>query len=176
MRRRSALLPGFRKGTRRFCRRGAGAQAGYTIVELVLVMVIIAILGALAGPRFFNNAAFDERAYLDELASSLRYAQKIAVASGCRVRADITAGGYVLTQQAPQAGHCDPADASFPLPVLLSTGQPMSGTAPSGLTTSPAIMLVYDALGRTNLVANLSLSVGSRTIAVEADSGLVTTP
>lgn len=139
-------------------------------------MVIIAILGAVAGPRFFDNTAFDERAYLDEVASSLRYAQKIAVASGCRVRADIAAGSYSLAQQAPQSGHCDPADASFPLPVLLSTGQTMSGSAPAGVVTAPAITLVYDALGRTNLASNQALTVGARTILVQADSGLVTTP
>jgi MSHA pilin protein MshC len=171
MRRRSAHPPGLNAGL-----LGPARHGGYTIVELVLVMVIIAILGAVAGPRFFNNAAFDERAYLDELVSSLRYAQKIAVASGCRVRVDVGANSYALTQQAPQSGHCDSVDASFPLPVLLSTGQPMSGTAPSGVATSPAITLVYDALGRTNLATNLTLTVGPRSIVVQADSGLVTTP
>jgi len=146
------------------------------MIELVLVLLIIAILGVAAGPRFFDNTAFDERAYLDELASSLRYAQKVAVASGCRVRVDIAAGGYSLTQQAPQAGHCDPADASFPLPVLLSTGQVMSGSAPAGVTTSPATTLVYDALGRINFATNQALTVGPRTVVIQAESGLVTTP
>lgn len=169
--------------TRRSCngasgcgRRAVHRHAGYTVIELVLVILIIAILGVAAGPRFFNNTAFDERAYLDELASSLRYAQKVAVASGCRVRADIAVGGYTLTQQAPQAGHCDPSDTSFPSPVLLSTGQIMSGTAPSGVVASPATTLVYDALGRTNLAANQALTVGPHTILIQADSGLVTTP
>jgi len=171
MRRRSALSPPLGKGS-----SGLAGHGGYTIVELVLVMVIIAILGAVAGPRFFDNAAFDERAYLDELASSMRYAQKIAVASGCRVRIAITAGGYSLTQQAPQAGHCDPADASFPLPVLLSTGQVMNGSAPSGVVTSPAITLAYDALGRTDLAANQVLAVGPHSLLIQAESGLVTTP
>jgi MSHA pilin protein MshC len=149
---------------------------GYTIVELVLVIVILAVLGAVAGPRFFDNAAFDERAYVDELASSLRYAQKVAVASGCRVRADIAAGSYSLAQQTPQAGHCDLADASFPVQVRLSTGEVMSGTAPAGVTTAPAMALVYDALGRTNLATNQTLTVGARTLLIQADSGLVTTP
>jgi MSHA pilin protein MshC len=171
MRRQSALSPRSRNGC-----GSPGLHRGYTIVELVLVMVIIGILGAVAGPRFFDNSAFDERAYLDELASSLRYAQKISVASGCRVRADIAAGSYTLTQQAPQAGHCDPADASFPLPVLLSTGQTMNGSAPAGVVTAPAITLIYDALGRTNLVSNQVLTIGPRTILIQADSGLVTTP
>ena len=176
MRGQSALSPRSQDGARGFRRHVAYRHAGYTIVELVLVLVIIAILGAVAGPRFFDNSAFDERAYLDELASSLRYAQKIAVASGCRVRAEINASSYALTQQAPQAGHCDPADASFPLPVLLSTGQTMSGSAPTGVVTAPAISIVYDALGRTNLAANQTLTIGPRTILVQADSGLVTTP
>ncbi len=176
MRRQSALSPRPQDGARGFRRHVAYGHGGYTIVELVLVLAIIAILGAVAGPRFFDNSAFDERAYLDELASSLRYAQKIAVASGCRVRVDIAAGSYSLSQQAPQAGHCDPADGSFPLPVLLSTGQTMSGSAPAGVVTSPAISIVYDALGRTNLASNQTLTVGPRAILIQADSGLVTTP
>ena len=172
----SALSSRSQLAARGLRKRVAYRHAGYTIVELVLVLVIIAILGAAAGPRFFDNTAFDERGYHDELASALRYAQKVAVASGCRVRAEINASSYALTQQAPQAGHCDPADASFPLPVLLSTGQTMSASAPAGVVTSPAITIVYDALGRTNLAANQTLTVGPRTILVQADSGLVTTP
>lgn len=171
MRRQSALLTLSRHGPQR-----PGRLGGYTVIELVLVIAIIAILGAVAGPRFFDNSAFDERAYLDELASSLRYAQKIAVASGCRVRADIAAASYSLTQQSPQAGHCDAADSSFPLPVLLSTGQTMNGAAPDGVTTSPAITVVFDALGRTNLASNQTLTVGPRSILIQAESGLVTTP
>jgi MSHA pilin protein MshC len=149
---------------------------GYTVIELVLVIALLAILSAVAAPRFFDNTAFDERAYADELAGSLRYAQKVAVASGCRVRADIAAASYSLTQQTPQGGHCDPSDASFPLQVQLSTGEVMSGSAPAGVTTAPAVSVVFDALGRTNFAANQTLTVGSHAILIQADSGLVTTP
>ena len=151
-------------------------QNAYTIVEVVLVIVILAILGSVAGPRFFDQATFDERAYYDELVASLRYAQKMAVASGCRVRVDITATTYSLRQQASLAGHCDPTDASFPVPVLLSTGEVMSGSAPTGISASPATTLVYDGLGRTNLGANQNLSVGTRVLTIQAESGLVVTP
>lgn len=176
MRRRSAHAPRLPTVSRGLGPCAGYRFGGYTIVELVLVMVIIGILGVVAGPRFFDNASFDERAYLDELASSLRYAQKIAVASGCRVRVDIGAGSYALTQQAPQGGHCDPSDAGFPLPVQLSTGENMSGSAPSAVVTAPAISFSYDALGRTSLAANQTLTVGPRTLVIQAESGLVTTP
>ncbi len=149
---------------------------GYTIVEVVLVIVILAVLATVAGPRFFNDAAFDERGYYDELVSALRYAQKVAVASGCRVRVDITATTFSLAQQAPAGGHCDPTDASYPVQVRLSTGEIMSGTAPGNVTVAPATSLVFDALGRTNLGANQVFTVGSRSLTVQADSGLVVTP
>ena len=149
---------------------------GYTIVEVLLVVVILAIIGTLAGPRFFDNTSFDERAYYDELVSALRYAQKIAVASGCPVRVTVAPTSYVLAQQSPLAGRCDPGDASFPVAVLLSTGEPVSGTAPPNVSAAPAVTIVYNALGQTNLAASQSIAIGSRLLQVQADSGLVVTP
>ncbi|MBT8090261.1 MAG: prepilin-type cleavage/methylation domain-containing protein [Gammaproteobacteria bacterium] len=158
------------------CSSRTHAAAGFTTVELVLVIVIVGLLGAIAGPRFFNNSTFEERAYYDELASSVRYAQKVAVASGCRVRVSLAANSYELRQQAALGGHCDAADLTFPQPVLLPTGQTVSGVAPSGITAGPPLVIVYDGLGRTNLAANQAINVGPWSMLIEAESGLVVTP
>lgn len=153
---------------------GAGRRhRGYTIVEVLLVIVILGVLGTVAGPRFFDNDVFDERAYYDELVSALRYAHRTAIASGCPVRVDVGVSSYALAQQAVSAGHCDAADASFPVPVRLPTGELMSGTAPTGITTAPTTTLVYNALGQTSLGANQVLAVGGRTLTIQAESGLV---
>ena len=151
-------------------------QGGFSLVELVLVIVILTIIGAMAGPRFFDNTAFDERAYRDQLASAIRYAQKVAVATGCPVRVQIAAGGYTVAQQQAVAGHCDPADASFPLTVALPSGDPVAGNAPAGVAAAPLLTFTYDALGRTSLVADQSVAVGGQTLTISAASGLVTTP
>ena len=148
-------------------------NAGFTVVELTLVIVIVAILGVIAGPRFFDNASFDERAYYDEVVASLRYAQKVAVATGCRVRVEITATTYSLAQQSPLSGHCDPADASFPGSVLLASGEAVNGNAPGGITAAPAMTFVYEPLGNTTLAADQVMTVGSRTLTIQASSGLV---
>jgi len=154
----------------------AGSNAGFTVVELVLVIVILTVLASVAGPRFFGSTEFSERGYRDELAITLRYAQKVAVASGCPVRFSLSAAGYALSQQATSNGHCDPADNGYPLPVSLAGGQAASGNTPAGVTVGPALVLHYDTLGRTDLASDQTVAIGSQTLTIQAASGLVLTP
>jgi MSHA pilin protein MshC len=60
-------------------------QAGFTMVELIGVMVIMAILSLVAVPRFFDRDTFDARAFHDQALAMLRYAQKTAVAQNKNV-------------------------------------------------------------------------------------------
>lgn len=59
--------------------RRAG-QAGFTLVELVTVMVLIGILSAVGASRFFDNAVFEGREYADQAKAIIRYGQKLAIA------------------------------------------------------------------------------------------------
>ena len=154
----------------------AGDSRGYTLVELITVVVILGILSAFAVPRFFDAQVFEERGFYEEVASALRYGQKIAVGSGCPVRVTITASSYDLKQQTVAANRCDPADASWAVPVMMPTGQAAAGSAPAGITLGPVTTYQLDGLGQTDLGSNLTVTVGALSLTVQAESGYVVTP
>ncbi len=156
--------------------RNGQQEAGFTLIELVVVLVILGVLAAVAAPRFVDSTAFLQRGYYEELAMALKYSQKLAVASGCPVRVTIDAGSYQARQQAAQSGSCDLTDTTWPTGVRLADGQLLAGTSPGGVATAPAVTMTFDALGRTNLSADQTISIGPFALTVVADSGFVRAP
>jgi len=154
-------------------RRAPVASVGYTLVELVVVMTIAATLAATVGPKFFTQQAFSERGYADEVAAALRLTQKAAVITGCPARLTLTASTYVSSQQSASGNTCNPGDNSWSTPVLVSDGTALAGSAPSGTVASPTGIFQFDAQGRLSSSPGTTLTVGARTITLDAGSGLV---
>ena len=154
------------------------ASRGHTLIELVTVIVILGILAGIAVPRFFDRQTFEEAGFYEEVASALRYGQKIAVGSGCPVQVTITAGGYDLKQQAGSGNRCIPDDSDWtgPIAVLMPDGQAAAGSTPAGITLGPVTTFQFDGLGQTDLGGNLNVTVGALTMTVQAQSGYVLTP
>ena len=61
---------------------------------------------------------------------------------------------------------------SGPLP----DGQPAAGSTPTGVTLGPVVTYEFDGLGQTDLGSDLTVSVGSWSLIVQAQSGYVLTP
>lgn len=147
-------------------------SSGFTLVELVTVILLIGILSAVALPRFFDATAFKSRGFYDEVVGAARYGQKLAVASGCDVRLSLSAAGYALRQR--QA--CDHSSA-FNRAVLQPAGsEAFAGSVPSGIilsSSSPSV--IFDALGRAT-PGEVKVSVDGRAFTIVGESGYVDEP
>lgn len=92
-------------------------QAGFTLAELIGVIVIISVLAVVALPRFFSTAPFEERQFIDQARQALRFARQHAITANCATQFQIDASGFGVFQPS-QVSDCN--SGPFPDPVLLS--------------------------------------------------------
>jgi MSHA pilin protein MshC len=148
------------------------APGGFTLTELVVIIVLVGILAAVAVPRLADRSIFESRGFTDQLRSAIQYGQKIAIAQRRNVCVAVTSSAVTVTR-AVSAGSA----VSCTIPVLdPATGAAYLLTAPSGVTLSPATSFAFDALGQKSGAATEVITVAgdmSRSITVERITGYV---
>jgi len=145
-------------------------EHGFTLVELVLTIVILGVLVAVALPRFFNQATFEERYFHDDLISAARYAQRLSTASGCAVRLTVSAAGFSLDHDA----NCDLTAPSYSLAVQRPADSInfTNASVPATLTITSSHAAFFF-LPQGGAVDAASADVGNATIALNSSAGSV---
>ena len=137
------------------------------MVELILVIVIAGILAAVAVPRLVGRSSFDTRGFADQLAATVRFAQKLAVAQHTDVFVQLTASNATL---------CYDAACATPAPGP-GGEKPYTVSAPNGVAIAPPATLHFDAGGRpVNIAAQLDIQLngtGTYHVVVEQETGYV---
>ncbi|MBS3934974.1 MAG: GspH/FimT family pseudopilin [Sulfuritalea sp.] len=147
------------------------AQRGFTLVELVTILILVGILAAVALPRMDLLRGWDEIGYRDRVKATLQYARKAAVAQRRAVRVTIANSGFTVEvqRQTPEG-----EGAAAWAPLILPGGDAHSFAAPGGVTLTPADdVLTFDALGRPDAGRVYAVSGGVGAIVVEAETGHV---
>ena len=147
-------------------------NSGFSLVELIVVIVLLGILGIFALGRFTDQDQFIARGFFDDTVTAVRFAQKLAISSGCDVRVVTTVNSYQLQQSTT----CTADDFSNPVANPANRGNNyQSVSIPPGFTLT-AGSIIFDARGRREeATSDFSLSDGSTTYSfrVHASTGLV---
>ena len=131
---------------------------GFTLIELVMVIVLIGIIAAFATSKLGNITTTNAAAFTDKLRADIRYAQDIAMTRNSRARVYFNGtgtapnpAGYAVVIDTSALRDCsgftaaiDPA-GGVSLSVVLNTGNY------AGITVTPTPgmnCLEYDSLGR----------------------------
>lgn len=148
---------------------------GFTLVELVVVIVIVGVVALIAIPRFTGVDSFRSRGFYDEATSVVRYAQKTAIAWRRQVFVCVTASSVAASAA---AGCATPLNHP-------ATGAPLVSNVPAGVALSP-VDFRFDGIGRlldsagSPSAAAITIAISTtiagdpaRQIVVEAETGYV---
>jgi MSHA pilin protein MshC len=155
-------------------RHAASRNAGFTTVELITVMVLLAIVSAIAVPRMMRIGDFNDPGFGDEAGATLRYARKLAVANRRAICVSIASDGITLTMdpRTPESyssvACTTPATPIISIPGSHCAANKVCPPSSVALAATPSVF-VYLPSGETS--ADVSVTAGTKTIAINKTTG-----
>jgi len=150
------------------------SYAGFSLVELVGVLILLGVMSAVFIPRWQGGSGFDERGFRDQVAAALRYAQKSAIAARRTVCASFTTSPSVLSVRISSAYGAADCSTGSALIGPDSQNLVLTAAAPAAFASVPG-SVVFDAAGRPGAAASITFAglPGTLDITVAAETGYV---
>lgn len=147
-------------------------ERGFTMVELIVVMLLMGVLAAVAVPRMTDRSALQERGAQEMLRALLDHSRKLAVTQQREVCVLVTPAQARAVYATGTPANCLPGT-----PVLSpGGGTPYVVDAPVNVSFGGAAQVQFNARGQPAANANQTLSVGSLSLTVQRETGFTSSP
>lgn len=137
-------------------------RAGFTLIELVMVILIISILAVFAAAKGSLFSGWREAGTSQAVASHLGAAQRLAIANRRVVYVQVGASALRACYDSACASPCFNLD-----------GTALALLAPSGSFSATASLFSFDSQGRPSFGTPFSITYNGNAVNVEPESGLV---
>jgi len=101
-------------------RPGSLADRGYTLLEIVVVLILVGIMAAVIAPRFIGTSGFTVQTTADRLLMAARYANTLAQNQGVTTTLTVGATTFQVTQNGAPVTNPSLQSASFVIPIPAS--------------------------------------------------------
>ena len=148
------------------------STVGFSLFELIIVIVLLSILSVFALSSLFDQDEFAARGFFDDTVNAVRFAQKLAISTGCEVRVATNASGYQLLQSST----CIASDFANPVVNPSNRGNNYANlNIPNGFNLSPTATVTFDALGIPGSDETFTLTDGTTSYSfnLSGQTGLV---
>jgi len=157
----------FKPSTKLLSNKPVIKQLGFTIVELVIVILLVGILAINVGTRFFSNSSFANRNVADELVEAIRYAQHIAMSRGGNIQVVTDATTYRIEESTCASPPC-------PIPNPNRSGNYTVTIPSNSLLNASSPTISFNGLGQPTPNTNSTITIGNPiafTITIEGETG-----
>jgi len=169
-------------------------QHGFTLVELIVVLIIVGILGAIGAARYFDRRAFDSAGFAEQTRAMLRFSQKLAIGQNRPVYAQFNGSTIALcfanASPCPLVSQVPAIGANGGAPACRPSGwycEAPPGTITYALSPSTSSTICFNALGQpgvaaggacnaatfTGLSVNISGDGATTAVSIAAETGYV---
>jgi len=157
------------KGAMKMLSKNSSQICGFTLIEVIAVIVIIAIAALIAVPVISSASGTQLRAAADMVAADIEYARSMAISrqKPYTVIFDTTSDSYRVENESGVVTH--PARAGFQYIVNFKTDGRLNKVDIAGANFSSSNQVLFNYLGSPASGGVITLSTGSATLKVNVE-------
>jgi MSHA pilin protein MshC len=142
---------------------------GFTLVELVIVIILLGILSAVTVPRFFNSSTFEDSFERSEFSNALAWVRNRSITTQCAHEVRITTAGWTTLRDANCSSTviepgCTTEVFNFNVAVSDGSNNAVANADPKALAAAPTLRFFFTGEGKLYNLTTLPTSAACTTL------------